>query len=46
MEKEDDDDHTHDDRFFQKVTLESFDGRMNQSGAVVTGDDFDTWRQR
>jgi len=46
MEEEDDDDDADDDGFFQKVALESFDGRVNQSRAVVAGDDFDTRRQR
>ncbi len=46
MKEEDNDDDADDDRFFQEVALESFDGRVNQSGAVVAGNDFDTWRQR
>src|SRR5260370_725820 len=46
MKKENNDDDADDDRLFQKVSLESFDGRVNQSGAVVPGNDFDTGRQR
>src|SRR5260370_39409977 len=46
MKEEDDDDDADDDRFFEKVTLKSFDGGVNQSGSIVTGDDFDTGRQR
>ena len=45
MKEEDNDDDADDDGFFQKITLKSFDGRVNQSRAVVAGNDFDTGRQ-
>src|ERR1700757_3259348 len=45
MKQEDDDDDADDDRFFEQVTLQGFDRGVNQTGAVITGDDFDSGRQ-
>ena len=46
MKKEENDDDADDDGFFEQVSLQRFDGGVNQAGAVVTGDDFDSGRQR
>src|SRR5260370_5219738 len=46
MKEEDNDDDADDDGFVKKVTLEGVEGRVNQSRAVVAGNDFDTRRQR
>ena len=44
--KKDDDDEADDDGLFEQVALQRFDGRMNQSGAVIARDNFDARRQR
>src|SRR5713101_5829618 len=38
MKQEEDDDDADDDGLFEQVPLQGFDGCMNQTGAVVTGD--------
>src|SRR5689334_7794876 len=42
MKQEQDDDDADDDGFFEQVALQGFNGGMNQTGAVVTGEDFDS----
>ena len=46
VKQENDDDEADDDRLFEQVALQRFDGCMNQPGAVVSGDDLDAGRKR
>ena len=46
MEKKNDDDGTDDDRFLEQLVLQSFDGVVNQTGAVVSSDDLYALGQR
>ena len=46
VKQENDDDHADDDRFFDQVALQSFDGRLNESGPIISGDNFNPCRQR
>src|SRR5438552_17985173 len=45
MEQEDDDDYADDGGLFEQVALQRFDGGVNQSRAVITGDYLDAWRE-
>ncbi len=46
VEQENDDHDADDDSLFEQVALQRFDGGLNQSGAVVSGDHFDARWQR
>jgi len=46
VKQEENDDDADDDGFFEQIALQCFNGRVNQTGTVVTGDHFDSGRQR
>ena len=46
MEQESNRHEADDDGFFEEIALERFDGCLNQSGPVITGDDLDAGRKR
>ncbi len=46
MKQEDDNDQAHDNCFFEQITLQRLDRRIDQIGTIVARHDLDAGRQR